>query len=379
MKYKIIADTRDAYNVSSDRKRFDFDLKKGVPINEKSKITFESATNIIRATEASPFDPGLLVIGGLVIDSTTNQDSDYGGGLDTAASYARTTILDLNNSEQCSVVKNSDGTTLSAGRGGALKLITFKDFADNQIKKCVVAQVIATGSGYQNDEHILVKQAAFPSGYRTSTTDMRIDINRLRTSEMKEPGDFKEGFLTIQLDSGYIGEAFGSALNHPSVSTGQGSFLTLGRSGGSGSVVQLVSIDSGGYGYQVGDIFWVPKEDALPSFIPPQFYVPLKIEVLTAVAPIPPSSPGDPNNLYKIALDNIMFCDYNVRNSNRSFEKTICNSNLILYEQNQYEEEYKVAEIPPQVINKFSLIFTAGGIINQLNNYSDYIVSIIIS
>ena len=370
MKYKIVADTRDAYNSTTDRKRFDFDLKKGIPINEKSTIKFESATNIRQATPASPYDPGLLVIGGLVIDPTTNQDSDYGGALDQAGSYARTTILDLNNSEQCSVVKNSDGTTLSAGRGGALKLITFKDLPDNLIKKCVVAQVIATGSGYQNDEHILVKQAAFPTGYRTSTSDMRIDINRLRTSEMKEPGDFKEGFLTIQLDPGYIGEAFGSALNHPSVSTGQGSFLTLGRSGGSGSVVQLVSIDSGGYGFEAGDIFYVPKEDALPSFIPPQFYVPLKIEVLTAVAAIPPSAPVDANKGYKIGLTDIMTCGYNIRTSDTSFQNNIINQNFILHDEIQTPTEYKSFDIIPQVISRFSLTFEPFNFGSGLNPYS---------
>ena len=206
---------------------------------------------------------------------------------------------------------------------------------------------------------------------------MRIDINRLRTSEIKEPGDFKEEFLTLQLDSNYVGEAFGGALDHPSVSTGQGSFLTLGRDG-SGSV-RLVSIDSGGYGFQAGDIFWVPKEDALPSFLPPQFYVPIKIEVLTAVAPIPPSAPVDANKGYKIGLTDIMTCSNNIRTSDTSFQNNIINQNFILYDEIQTPTEYKTFDIVPQVISRFSLTFEPFNFGSGLNPYSDFIVTIIIS
>ena len=91
---------------------------------------------------------------------------------------------------------------------------------------------------------------------------MRVDISAVSTSEIVQ---YPKGTITeLLLDTGYIGEAStNSNYTHtPSTNNGQGTDFVWGSGN---QYLELKQIVNGGYGFSTGDIFWVNKNDALPT------------------------------------------------------------------------------------------------------------------
>jgi len=330
---KIILNTADADEVSSDKKDYKYYFKKPIVVNDTSTLSLQSITQKNLDTQTS-YDQGLLTIGNMSIDYSTIPTSIYG-----TFSYVGEWDLDLDDTSKCSVY-NSSGAA-SSGSGGELKFFTFKDYGTSGFPKTsVLGQVTSSGTNYQSGDYIIINETAFPSGYVVGVVNMRVNISAVSTSEIIE---YPEGVITaLTLNPNYIGEVSTNTnyTHTPSTNNGQGTDFVWG----SGSqYIELKQIVDGGHGFSVGDTFWINKNDALPTST---YFTPFQVEV-TAISNTPPPV-LDP--LFTIKIKNLRYLTDNIKSSDADTNILVYNKVSTLHENRNEIMPYICCNIPPQVI-----------------------------
>lgn len=301
-------------------------------------LKIQVISNVVANPPQPLYDEGFLTIGNMAIDYTTIPTSIYG----TFSNLAEWSV-DLNDATKCSVFRSNGGA--SVGVDGELKFFTFKDYGTGGFPKTsVLAQITNLGKNYQAGDYIIINETAFPSGYLVAgSVNMRVDISAVSTSEIVQ---YPKGTITgLLLDTNYIGEV-GTNTNYthtPSTGNGQGTDFVWG----SGSqYIELKQIVNGGYGFSTGDIFWVNKNDALPTST---YLTPMKVEV-TAITDTATPPPPVLDASFIIKIKNLQNLPDNIKSSDADTNILVHNKVPTLHESRNEIMPYICCNIPPQVI-----------------------------
>ena len=369
---KIILKTKDADVVDTDRKNFKYYFTKPLVVTGKQTMSLASISCELRAGAPPVYDSGLITVSGLSIDETTIPTSIY----NTSWFYARFFLVDLNNTNVATVYNSTGGA--SNGSGGTIRFVTFQDYGVGGFPRTTkIAYVENSGAGYEAGDYIIVNQNAFPSGYLVSgqNVNMRININSVKTARITSP--YPTGVITqISLDPNYTGEISQANQNftHSPVSNGQGTEFVWGTTT---NAIISVSINNGGYGWEIGDIIWIPKYDVMADTSPSSFLVPLKVEVASITnIPLPPAT--DPNKYYTIRVNNILNKTNNITTSDNVNEALIYNFDFTLHNE-KIKTDYKICDLVPQVIQGIDLNITPSNTNLGLLDITDLIVDLNIS
>lgn len=366
---KIILRTKEADVVDADRKNFKYYFNKPLIVKEKETMSLSSITAELRPGADPVYDDGLLTISGLSIDETTIPTSIY----NTNWFYARFFLVDLDNSNVANVYNSSGGA--SNGSGAKIRFVTFQDYGTSGFPRTTkIAYVENSGIGYEAGDYIIVNQNAFPEQYLAQNVSMRININSVKTARLTSP--YPTGIITqISINSNYAGEISQANKNftHSPVSNGQGTEFVWGTT--TNSIIS-VSINNGGYGWEVGDIIWIPKYDVMADTSPSTFLVPLKVQV-TAVTDTSLPPPTDPNIFYTIKVSNILNLTNNIVSSDNTAEALVYNYDFTLYNQKN-KKKYNICNLHPQVIQGINVNITPSNTNLGLLNITDLIIDLII-
>ena len=301
-------------------------------------LKLQVISNVVANPPQPVYDEGLLTIGNMAIDYSTIPTSIYG-----TFSYVGEWTVDLNDATKCSVFRSNGGA--SVGVDGELKFFTFRDYGTQGLPKTsVLAQITNLGKNYQAGDYIIINETAFPSGYLVAgSVNMHVDISTVSTSEIVQ---YPKGTITeLLLDTGYIGEASTNRnyTHTPSTNNGQGTDFVWG----SGSqYLELKQIVNGGYGFSTGDIFWVNKNDALPTST---YLTPMKVEV-TAITDTATPAPPVLDASFIIKIKNLQYLPDNIKSSDADTNILVYNKVPTLHESRNEIMPYICCNIPPQVI-----------------------------
>ena len=301
-------------------------------------------SNTVTTTPQPIYDEGLLTIRNLEIDYSTIPTSIYG-----SFSYVGEFLVDLNDNTKCSVFRSNGGA--SVGVDAELKFFTFIDYPTPSFPRTtVIGQVTSFGKNYRVGDYIIINQTAFPTGYIASGTsvNMRVNITDVSTSEITQ---YPKGIITaLDLDAGYSGEV-GSNTNytHSSVNNGQ---LTQFIWGSGSSAIELKQIVNGGVGFSNGDIFFVNKNDSLPTSS--TYLVPFKVTVNGITNTVTPPPPN-PDGTFKITAKNLLHINDNIFNSDNDNNVLIYNKENSLFVNRDELINYRICDLPPQVLMGFQL------------------------
>jgi len=129
---------------------------------------------------------------------------------------------------------------------------------------------------------------------------------------------------------------------------------------GSGSqYIELKQIVNGGVGYSVGDVFYVHKNDALPTKT--SYFTPFKVEV-TGVTDTATPPPPNNNANFKITAKNLLHINNNITTSDNDNNVLIYNKENTLFVNRDEIINYKICDLPPQILMGIELFVesTAG-------------------
>ena len=173
---------------------------------------------------------------------------------------------------------------------------------------------------------------------------MRVNITGVSTSEITQ---YPKGIITsINLNPSYIGEVSTNTnyTHTPSTNNGQNTDFIWG----SGSqYIELKQIVNGGVGFAVGDIFYVNKNDALPTSS--TYFTPFQVEI-TAITNT--ATPPPPNNdaTFRIYAKNLLHINNNIFKSDKNNNLLIYNKENTLHINRDELINYRICELPPQVL-----------------------------
>ena len=339
----IILNTKEADETSADKKSYKYYFNKPIVVKDENTLSLQAITKkALPPPTPVSYDQGLLTIGNLEIDYSTIPTSIYG-----SFSYVGEWELDLDNTTKCTVYNSSGGS--STGSGGVLKFFTFKDYGTGGFPKTtVLGQVTSFGTNYQTGDYIIINETAFLSGYVVGVVNMKINITGVSTSEITE---YPKGIITsINLNPSYIGEVSTNTnyIHTPSTNNGQ---LTDFVWGSGSQYLELKQIVNGGVGYSIGDIFYVNKIDALPTS---SYFTPFQVEVtgITNIATPPPPN-NDAN--FRISAKNLLHIDNNIVKSDNDNNVLIYNKENTLHVNRDEIINYRICDIPPQILMGFEL------------------------
>jgi len=341
---KIILNTNEANEISTDKKNYKYYFDRPVVLDEKSTLSLQSITKkSLEPPTPVSYDEGLLTIGNMSIDYSTIPTSIYG-----SFSYVGEWELDLDNTTKCTVYNSSGGS--STGSGGVLKFFTFKDYGTGGFPKTtVLGQVTSFGINYQTGDYIIINESAFPSGYVVGIVNMRVNITGVSTSEITQ---YPKGIITsINLNPNYIGEVSTNTnyTHTPSTNNGQ---LTDFVFGSGNQYIELKQIVNGGVGYSIGDVFYVNKNDALPTKT--TYFTPFQVEVTAITNTATPPPPNNEAN-FRISAKNLLHIDNNIVKSDNDNNVLIYNKENTLHVNRDEIINYRICDIPPQILMGFEL------------------------
>ena len=353
---KIILNTSEADETSSDRKNYKYYFDRPIVIDDKSTLSLQAITKkALPPPTPVSYDQGLLTIGNMSIDYSTIPTSIYG-----SFSYVGEWDLDLNDATKCSVYNSSGGA--STGSGAVLKFFTFKDYGTSGFPNTtVLAQVTSFGINYQAGDYIIINETAFPSGYVVGIVNMRVNITGVSTSEITE---YPKGVITaLTLNPSYIGEVSTNTnyTHSPSTNNGQ---LTDFIWGSGSQYIELKQIVNGGVGFSVGNTFWVHKNDALPTKT--TYFTPFQVEVTAITNTATPPPPNNDAN-FKITAKNLLHINNNITTSDNDNNVLIYNKENTLHVNRDEIINYRICDLPPQVLMGFELFIenTTGSGLSQ--------------
>ena len=335
----IILNTKEADETSADKKSYKYYFNKPIVVKDENTLSLQAITKkALPPPTPVSYDEGLLTIGNMSIDYSTIPTSIYG-----TFSYVGEWDLDLDDATKCSVYNSSGGA--STGSGATLKFFTFKDYGTSGFPKTsVLGQVTSFGTNYQTGDYIIINENAFPSGYVVGVVNMRVNITGVSTSEITQ---YPKGVISgLTLNQNYIGEVSTNTnyTHSPSTQNGQNTDFIWG----SGSqYLELKQIVNGGVGFAVNDVFWVNKNDALPTSS--TYFTPLQVEVTAITNTATPPPPNTDAN-FRISAKNLLYDFGNIITSKVDTNILIYNKENGLFTNRDEKIHYKICDLPQQVL-----------------------------
>ena len=283
----IILNTKEADEISADRKNYKYYFKKPIIVKDENTLSLQSISQrSVVQTSSTPDTTGLLHLSGIDEVIVGGTPSSYGWTLN-AGGFVEEMTVDLTNSAEATVVANDGFTLKTAGvdyNGGIIKCLIFND-TDNQ-KKLVISSVVDMGSGYEAGWYFLIKKRPAGVTYTGSLNHPSLYISSVKDSLIYQDGYFfyQESIGSFEpIIAGYTGEVnvIDADFTSSNTNIGQGLIVKFNTTNGNPSSIGVSSISSGGYGFEIGTYIYINKKDFLPSTSGTNFLLPLKLQVAT--------------------------------------------------------------------------------------------------
>jgi len=289
MKAKIHINTADATSVSSDNKDYTFYLEKPITLHEKSKVSLESIHDVIDpdGSTATPNLTGLLHIGGLTPYVYQGTPTTYGWSW--TGGKVQEMEVDLTDPNEAIVLASDGFTQITNFVGGRLKILIYNDTTttfNSPQTLMVIAEVMDMGSNFAVGQFIVIKKRPAGVTYTGSLNDPLFVVSSVKDSLI-----YQDGFFSYKEQVGsfnpifyeYAGEVNQIDANFTTgnVELGQGLIVKMKTNGNTPPNIEVDSIVSGGYGYDIGDTIYISKSSFLPSSSGTTFDLPIKLNVTT--------------------------------------------------------------------------------------------------
>lgn len=313
----IILNTKEADEISADRKNYKYYFKKPIIVKDENTLSLQSISQrSVVQTSSTPDTTGLLHLSSFEDVISGGTPSSYGWTLN-AGGFVEEMTVDLTNSAEAIVVANDGFTLKTAGvdyNGGIIKCLIFND-TDNQ-KKLVISSVVDMGSGYEAGWYLLIKKR--PAGVTyTGSYHPTFYLLSVKDSLIYQDGYFfyQESIGSFEpIIAGYTGEVnvIDADFTSSNTNIGQGLIVKFNTTNANPSSIEVSSISSGGYGFEVGTYIYINKKDFLPSTSGTDFLLPLKLQVATNI-PIGTAQPVYDEGL--LTIGNISIDDTTIPSS----------------------------------------------------------------
>jgi len=289
MKAKIHINTADATSVSSDNKDYTFYLENPIILNEKSKVSLESIHDVIDpdGSTATPNLTGLLHIGGLTPYVYQGTPTTYGWSW--TGGKVQEMEVDLTDPNEAIVLASDGFTQITNFVGGRLKILIYNDTTttfNSPQTLMVIAEVMDMGSNFAVGQFIVIKKRPAGVTYTGALNDPLFVVSSVKDSLI-----YQDGFFSYKEQVGsfnpifneYAGEVNQIDANFTTgnVELGQGLIVKMKTNGNTPPNIEVDSIVSGGYGYDIGDTIYISKSSFLPSSSGTTFDLPIKLNVTT--------------------------------------------------------------------------------------------------
>ena len=289
MKAKIHINTADATSVSSDNKDYTFYLEKPITLHEKSKVSLESIHDVIDpdGSTATPNLTGLLHIGGLTPYVYQGTPTTYGWSW--TGGKVQEMEVDLTDPNEAIVLASDGFTQITNFVGGRLKILIYNDTTttfNSPQTLMVIAEVMDMGSNFAVGQFIVIKKRPAGVTYTGALNDPLFVVSSVKDSLI-----YQDGFFSYKEQVGsfnpifyeYAGEVNQIDANFTTgnVELGQGLIVKMKTNGNTPPNIEVDSIVSGGYGYDIGDTIYISKSSFLPSSSGTTFDLPIKLNVTT--------------------------------------------------------------------------------------------------
>ena len=291
---KIILNTNNANEVSTDKKNYKYYFDKPIVIDDKSTLSLQSITQKGGlATSSIANSTGLLHLAGITPFVYNGVPSNYNWTLN-ANGYVEEMEVDLTNSAEALIVAGDGFTVKTPGidfNGGSLKCLIYNDTTttfNSPQTLLVVSAITDLGSNFQISWYILIKKRP------TGVTYIGDGLNNplFTITSVKDSLIFQDGYLLYQetvgdfnpIVSQYAGEvnqSLDSGYTSPNVDLGQGLIVKFNTTSANPSLIEIDTISSGGYGYSIGDYIYINKKNILSSSSGTDFLLPLKLQVIS--------------------------------------------------------------------------------------------------
>ena len=293
MKAKIHINTADATSVSSDNKDYTFYLEKPITLHEKSKVSLESIHDVIdpNNSTSTPNLTGLLHIGGLTPLVYQGTPSTY--GWNWTGGKVQEMEVDLTNSAEALIVAGDGFSVKTPGvdfNSGRLKCLIYNDTTttfNSPQTLLVISEVMDLGSDFEVGWLVVIKKR--PTGVTYIGNGLNDPVFTI--TSVKDSLIYQDGFFAYKEQVGSFNPIFyeyASEVNQidanfttGNVELGQGLIVKMKTNGNTPPDIEVDSIVSGGYGYDIGDIIYINKASFLPSSSGTTFDLPIKLNVAT--------------------------------------------------------------------------------------------------
>jgi len=289
MKAKIHINTEDATSVSSDNKDYTFYLEKPITLNERSKVSLESIHDVIDpdGSTSTPNLTGLLHIGGLTPYVYNGTPTTYGWSW--TGGKVQEMEVDLTDPNEAIVLASDGFTQITNFVGGRLKILIYNDTTttfNSPQTLMVIAEVMDMGANFAVGQLIVIKKRISGVTYNGALNDPLFVVSSVKDSLI-----YQDGFFGYKEQVGSFNPIFYEYANEVNqidanfttgnVELGQGLIVKMKTNGNTPPDIEVDSIVSGGYGYDIGDIIYINKASFLPSSSGTTFDLPIKLNVAT--------------------------------------------------------------------------------------------------
>jgi len=289
MKAKIHINTEDATSVSSDNKDYTFYLEKPITLNERSKVSLESIHDVIDpdGSTSTPNLTGLLHIGGLTPYVYNGTPTTYGWSW--TGGKVQEMEVDLTDPNEAIVLASDGFTQITNFVGGRLKILIYNDTTttfNSPQTLMVIAEVMDMGANFAVGQLIVIKKRISGVTYNGALNDPLFVVSSVKDSLI-----YQDGFFGYKEQVGSFNPIFYEYANEVNqidanfttgnVELGQGLIVKMKTNSNTPPDIEVDSIVSGGYGYDIGDIIYINKASFLPSSSGTTFDLPIKLNVAT--------------------------------------------------------------------------------------------------
>ena len=353
---RIILNTADADEISTDKKDYKYYFKKPIVVNETSTLSLQAISQVQGGNIGLPTSSGLIHISGLTPFVIYGTNMTYGWSLN-AGGYVEEMEVDLTDVNEAIVVGGDGFTTKTPGvdfYGGRIKCLIYNDttttFPSPQTL-LVISEVMDMGYGFEAGWLLGIRKRPAGVTYTGAGAHPTFEITSVKDSSINQGGIYKyqeqvESFNPI-FDQ-YAGEASQSDANFTSsdITLGQGLVVKMGADSANPTLIEVKSITDGGYGHEVGDYIYVNKKDIGLPYSGTNFLLPVKLQVISTSN----KETEDPALGYKITAKNLKYHSGNIKSSDANTNVLLYNKQNVVYTNTNEIMDYKCCNIPPQVI-----------------------------
>jgi hypothetical protein len=197
--------------------------------------------------------------------------------------------VDLTDPNEAIVLASDGFTQITNFVGGRLKILIYNDTTttfNSPQTLMVIAEVMDMGSNFAVGQFIVIKKRPAGVTYTGALNDPLFVVSSVKDSLI-----YQDGFFSYKEQVGsfnpifneYAGEVNQIDANFTTgnVELGQGLIVKMKTNGNTPPNIEVDSIVSGGYGYDIGDTIYISKSSFLPSSSGTTFDLPIKLNVTT--------------------------------------------------------------------------------------------------